>query len=418
MKTTFKLVAILLTACAWAHAQVVPEATGPARLPVSGNLHYSLRYSQTASFYGASQGNQLSSIASADVDYVHPNTRLPFKLDYGGGYMWALAGPSYGEGVFQHLLISQGLIGRKWNVTVSDNVSYTPQAPTTGFSGIPGTGEPIGGSGSNPPTSQSILTLNTRSVSNIASGEFGYNLNYATTLSLGANSVLLRYPDGNGLDTDGLQANTGLTRRLDARNSISGRYMFSHFSYGSSTFTDGSPGTFDTNSALFSYQRTWGRQLKTNVSVGPQWTDGSNSAIVPPSTNITVSAGVNWMLRSESASLNYNRGINGGVGYLPAGTVDSVNGDFSREFGRDLTIGLTGAYERTASLQTSGGVTEARYGGAQATRRLGRYLNVVASYSAIDQSSSLTSQTNVLNQLYQVISFGIAYSPRETHLRQ
>jgi hypothetical protein len=124
------------------------------------------------------------------------------------------------------------------------------------------------------------------------------------------------------------------------------------------------------------------------------------------------------MLRSESASLNYNRGINGGVGYLPAGTVDSVNGDFSREFGRDLTIGLTGAYERTASLQTSGGVTEARYGGAQATRRLGRYLNVVASYSAIDQSSSLTSQTNVLNQLYQVISFGIAYSPRETHLRQ
>jgi hypothetical protein len=64
------------------------------------------------------------------------------------------------------------------------------------------------------------------------------------------------------------------------------------------------------------------------------------------------------------------------------------------------------------------GVINAKYGGAQATRKLGRYLTVFASYSAIDQSSSSSLPINVLNQLEQVIGFGIGYSPRETRLGQ
>jgi len=82
-----------------------------------------------------------------------------------------------------------------------------------------------------------------------------------------------------------------------------------------------------------------------------------------------------------------------------------------------VTIGLTGSYQRTAAIQDSA-VTNGKYGGVQATRRLGRYIGVFASYTAIDQSSSATLATNVLNQFYQVIGCGISYSPRETHLRR
>jgi hypothetical protein len=412
MKTTLKLVAIFLTGCAGAYAQVVPEATGPAKLPVSGNLHYALRYSQTAEF-GGGLGDWQTGTISGSVDYSNGTDRHPFNLSYDGGYTKTFTGPDYETGVFQHLFISQGLVGHKWNATVSDNISFTPESPTIGFSGIPGTGEPIGGSGSNPPSSQSILTLNTRSISNVANAEFGYHLNYATTLNFGGSSNLLRYPDGNGLDSGGLQANAGLTRRLDARNSLSGQYIFSHYSYSGLSFTS------DINAALFGYQRTWSPKLRTNVSVGPQWIGSSSSSVEPPSTTIAASAGVDYHFRSELASLSYNRGANNGAGYLTVATDDSVNAGFSREFGRDLTIGITGSYARIAGLQIGNGVTNARYGGAQATRRLGRYLNVFANYTAVDQSSSLAaSQTNVLNQLYQVIGFGIAYSPRETHLRQ
>ena len=53
MKRILQFAAIALSALHLAHAQVAPEATGPAKLPLSGNLSYALRYSQTAQFGGS-----------------------------------------------------------------------------------------------------------------------------------------------------------------------------------------------------------------------------------------------------------------------------------------------------------------------------------------------------------------------------
>jgi len=419
MKMTLKLATILLAVYAWTttQAQVVPAATGPSGLPVIGNMSYSMRYSQAAFLYGGSEGNPVSSILSADVNYVHPNTRLPFNLSYGGGYMWSIAGQSLGTGVFQHLFVSQGLVQRRWNILASENVSYTPEAPITGFSGVAGTGEPIGTSGTSPASGQSILTINTRTLSNAANLELGYNLNYATTLNVGGGWQLLRFPDGNGMDSEGEQANVGITRRLDARNSIAGQYMFSHFSYSASSYDGGVAGSFDTNALTVDYQRSWNRQLNTNISVGPQWTSGSDSSLVPPTKTIMVNAAIDYQFKAESANLGYNHGINGGAGYLPGATVDTVTGGLSRLFERTLTIGITGSYERTAALENVGGASDARFGGAQSAMQLGPYFSVFAGYTAIDQSTNLAPQTNVLNQLYQVISFGVAYSSREARRR-
>ena len=225
---------ILLSAWSGAHAQVVPEATGPGRLPVSGNLQYALRYSQTAEF-GSLVGDWQTATPSASLDYSTGNERHPFSVSYAGGYVFDLAGPAYGVGFFQHLSVSQGLTGRRWSLQGSDDRElHMPQTPTTGFAGVPGTGGPIGGAGS---SSQSILTVNTHSVTNMAMGEYANHLDFASTLNIGGYSELLRFPDGNGLDLDGLQAHAGLTRRLDARNSISGQYVFARYSYPASTFT-------------------------------------------------------------------------------------------------------------------------------------------------------------------------------------
>jgi hypothetical protein len=112
-------------------------------------------------------------IASGDASYANISKRLPFVMQYGGGYNWTLSGPSTVGNVFQHLSLSQGMAWRKWNFTASDNVSYTFATPTTGFSGVPGTGEPIGGTGSTTPSDQSIFTLNTRTLDNITTLAFG-----------------------------------------------------------------------------------------------------------------------------------------------------------------------------------------------------------------------------------------------------
>jgi hypothetical protein len=340
------------------------------------------------------------------VDYANGKERHPLNLNYAGGYIWNSGGPNYPHGVFQRLLLSQGFVWRKWNLMASDDVSYRPQSPITGFSGIPGIGEPIGGPGS--PSDQSIIT-NARALENTASGELGLYLNHATNLSAGGSSSLLSYPDGNGQDTDTLMANAGLTRGLNARNWLSGMYLFSEFSYPRYSVT------FETNTALFRYNHEWNPRLSTYAAVGPQMISSSDSLIVPPSTRIAAKAGVNYRMRFGAASLSYNRGVYGGAGYLIGAETDSVSAYFSRDYGRKMTFGLEGSYNRTSGLMNNG-VTNAKYGGAEATRRLGRYFTVFANYTAIDQSSSSPLPTNVLTHLWQVIGFGVGYSPRKTRL--
>jgi hypothetical protein len=432
MKPSYTLLVMVFTLGAAAQAQVAPAKTGPAGLPVSGTLNFNLRYSQTAQVSGSEDGQQWS-IVSGDAGYTNTSKRLPFSMQYGGGYGGVWSGPSSDGNVFQHLALTQGFVERRWSLTAGDNVSYSFETPTTGFSGVPGSGEPIGVSGSTTLSDQSVLTQNTCSVDNTTTAAFGRILSPAMSLNVGGSAGQLRYVGGNGEDTDTLTGSAGLTRRLSARASLSGQYLFSRYNYGGAGFVSiagTAPLQFiQTNSVQLGYTRQWNRQITTSLAAGPQWISSSNSVVVPSSTNAFVSASIGDKFRLGSASLSYSHGVTGGSGYMPGAESDNASGNFSRNFGRNLTIGLTGTYMRTYSLSSFyihdiAGKTNAKYGEAQATRRLGRHFNVFANYTAIDQSSNLQisllgyNAGNVINGLNQVIGFGIGYTPRPVHLRK
>jgi len=438
MKPSHTVFAILFIASTAAKAQVVPAVTGPTGLPVSGTLNYGLRYSQTSQF-GGDQDGQLWGFASGDASYTNISQRLPFRMQFGGGFGWDWAHTSSARDFFEHLSLSQAIVGRAWSLTAGDNVSYSYQTPTTGFSGIPGTGEPIGGSGSISVPDQTILALNTRMLDNFATIGLQDRLNYAWSLDIGGSSLQLRFLDNNGEDTDSLMANAGVTRRLDARNSISAEYSYSRYSYGGTDIALG------TNSLLLVFSRQWSRQLTTIVSAGPDWIGSSGvssagSPASPGSTMLSLDASANYQLRRGVAGVSYFHGTNSGAGYMLGAKIDNVNANYSRDFGKSLSIGVTGSYMRSSSLfayqlaigqdgqitvipANFNGVSNAKYGGVQATRRLGRYMNAFASYTAIGQSSSLQISavgynSNLLSGLYQVVGFGIGYTPRDLHLKK
>lgn len=428
MKPSHTVLAILFMASAATSAQVVPAATGPAGLPVSGTLNYDLRYSQTAQS-GAGQDSQQWIFASGDASYENTGKRLPFNMQYGGGYGWDWANSSSARNVFQHLTLSQGIVGRAGSLTASDNVIYSYQTPTTGFSGIPGTGEPIGGSGSTSVPDQTILSLNTRTLNNNVTIGVQGRLNYAWSLDIGGSSGQIRFIDNNGQDSNSLMAHASTICRLDALNSISGEYSYSRYSFGGTGLTLG------TNSLLFVYRRKWNRQFTTSVSAGPEWIGNSGvsstgSPASSDSTMLSLNVSAAYQLRSETAGVSYFHGTNGGAGFMLGAKTDNLNANFSRDFGRSLSVGVTGSYMRTSSLIAAqilpfdfAGLSNAKFGGVQATRRLGRYLNAFASYTAIGQSSSteitvLNLPTNLLSGLYQVVGFGIGYSPQEMHLKK
>jgi hypothetical protein len=436
MKLCHTLLAVLFLASCAARAQEVPAtagnqattgnqaatsppATGRAGLPVNGMLHYDLHYSQSTQFGGV-QGDQQWSSTSGDASYTNTNARLPFSMQYGGGYGWAWNGAPSAGNVFQHLSLSQGVAWRRWNLSASGNASYTFETPTTGFTGVPGTGEPIGGPGSNPLSGLTILTQNTRSVSDTMTVSIGHSLGYATSLSFGGSSGQSHFIDNNGGNSDTLMVNAGITRRLNARSSASASYSFSRFNYGANYAyqVNGAQISFSqANSVQFGISRQWNWKIGTSVSIGPQWVSSSNSAISPSSTMLSMSASVNDTFKFGTGSLSYSRGSTGGSGYMLGAESDVASANFSHQFGKKTSFGLTGSYMRTAGLNGNG-LTNGKFAGVQASRQVGRYLSVFGNYTAVSQSSNLVSTANVLNNVFQSVSFGIGYSPREIRLKK
>jgi hypothetical protein len=443
------LLAVLILASMALRAQDAPATVGTAGsggLAVSGTLSYSLRYSEASEIDGP-QGSQQQSYVSGDASYSDTNKRYPFSLQYGGGYGWFWAGPPSAGNIFQHLSLSQGATWRSWNLSASDSVSYSFQTPTTGFAGVPGTGETIGAPVSTTPTDQTILTVNTRTLDNMTTIAAGHRLDHATSLSFGGAASQLHFIDNNGQDSNTLTADASLSRRLDARDSASVSYAFSRFNFGGSVATlAGAPQitSSQANSLQIGFNRQWNGKISTSGSIGPQWVSTSNSALVPSSTYFTASAMASELFKFGSASIYYSRGTSGGAGYMLGAEDDAVGGNFSRKAGKNMSIGITGSYMRTSALvaeqlvYNAQGVlyliplsitptTNAKFGGVQATRKLGRYWNAFANYTIVDQTSNvgvavtgtqLGYKTNILNGLSQVIGFGIGYSPRELHFKR
>ena len=262
-----------------------------------------------------------------------------------------------------------------------------------------------------PVSGQSILTLNTHVIENIATGTLSHNLGNLTSISIGGSSALLRYPNGIGFDTTTESGTAGFVRNFNSRNALTANYLYSSFSY---------PGynlTFVTNTGMFGYQYKWSRSLSTSFGAGPQWLTSNVSSTVPSSTNVSVNSSINYTARFSTASLSYARGTNGGGGYLIGADVDNVAGNFSRQFGLNLTMGLTGGYQRTTGLNNNGS-TQGIFGGMEGTWRIGRDLIVFANYTGAEQSSTSPLPTNALNQVVHTIGFGIGFSPRAKLFRQ
>lgn len=411
MKICLKLLAIIMAVPAALNAQVEPAATGSSRINLHGSLNYSLRESQVTDFYGNSTGTEEQTIASGDLGYSSDNERNPFAVTFSGGYTWVLSGVNYGSGPFENLAVSQGFVGRNVSLQLSDSVSYRRQAPITGFSGVPGTGEPIGQPNPMPATAESILTVNTRTVTNNASANISRKLGSSFSLTAGGSGSILRYPDGNGYDMNQISANAGIAKRINARNTISTEYVFGTYTYSESGFS------FDANTLFAGYTRQWTRRIQSTISAGPQWITSGGGAASSASTEWSANGNVTDQLRFGTASLSGSHGFDGGGGYLYGGETDQASAAFGRSFGKRLTVELTGGYWRTKPL-TSGGAIESKYGASQVSINLGRHFSLYASYTGTVQGSSTPVPSNVLSNLWQVVSFGVSYNSAPIRLRR
>ncbi len=400
MKASMALIGAVLGLSGMARGQAAPAASvsgpvfnpGPTLPAIDGTFQYALNASEgVQSGYFGGSGVTYSTNLSANLEYISPSQVHPFSMLYGGGVQLSSYSAANTQ-VYQNLTISQGWVGHGWALGASDSVSYLPQSPTTGLSGVPGVGD-LGLQPAPDPNvpAQLVLTNYGKRVSNSVNGSIERQLNGRTSLSGSASYGILRFIDtgtnaaDNGLDSDQVSGSASLNRRLSPRSSASVSAYYSSFSY------SGNLTSFNSKGINLSFTRQMSKTVSISVSAGPQLVSGFNaytiggstvSYPIPSSVNLAANASVNYSHGMLSAFIAYSRGVNGGSGVQTGALSDNVTAGVQRSIRRDWSLGLTGTYSRTSGLALAG-ITNTAYGGGQISRRFA---------SAFSLSSSATRQ--------------------------
>jgi len=414
---------MMLALGSMAEAQAPPTTTPPPfgfSLPsTEGTLTYSLSASESVLTGYENSGVGTTTSLSGSLGYLSSSPNKPFSLVYSGGYLYSTVAGYPGSSTFQNLAASQVLTTKNWNFVVDDAVSYLPEAPTTGLSGIPGVGDIGVGSvqiGDEP--TQSILTNYATRVGNGLNGGATRRINGDWSMNGSASWQILQFIGGGGINSSVETGSAGPSYRIDALSSASANVMYSYTNdtYGGNSYP------FEAEGITLQYQRQLSRFLSVNVAAGPQRTfgSGSTSSLIPSQITVIGNAGVSYVRRSTTLSAGYARATNGGSGVVYGALTDSVSGSVRRTFGSDWQGALTASYSRSTALAKIAGADEnyrSTYGGGQLSRRLGRDFSAFFSYTAVTQSEGSTGVTQAaFNGLSQTFAVGITYSPGALHL--
>lgn len=377
-----------------------------------GTLSYSLSGSEMIETgYGSSSVNTQTSL-SGNLAYLSKSEQDPFSLVYSGGYLLnAYSGGSYST-TFQDLAFSQVLRTRAWTYVVSDAVSYLPESPTTGLSGVAGVGDvgiPPVQTGIGP--AQNILTNYSDRVSNGLTGSATWQAGPSLDFEGSGSWDLIHFKGvGNpGIDSNSYTGTFGPNYRINALSSAGAGAYYSY-----STYPAYNNFKIETEGLNFSYRRSWSRRLSTDLSFGPEITHGQAFSKIPANVNMAGSATATYATRTTGFTASYFRGVNAGSGVIFGALSDTVAVSMRRPLNRDWQFGLIGDYSRNVGLAPYLGVIPrytAEFGAVQMSRRLSETLSCYGSYTILHQSSQSNVGFNAFNGTQNIFAFGVTFAP-------
>ena len=401
--------------------QAVPAATTQApyqgfMLPtVGGSLQWAVSASETVTVgYNGSGGTAASTNFSGDVAYISASENHPFSMIYTGGELISDTG-NEPNSFFSDLALSQVWKTKNWVFIGSDTVSYLPDSPTTGLSGVLG----VGDLGNTPVTSslgQDILTTNNPRVDNAVSGSVVRTLTGATSLHATGSYEVLRFLDdtNDAIDSNQVGASAGIEHRINARNSIGASYAYSSFTYETGTFS------FITQSVFLDYTPRVDQAAHDERHDRPA---ACEQLVEPDESRLFHALGERGRIAAAQLSgpadellvelsafrewrLGYLAGRTVGLGLVQRAA--SVEPRLAGRRNRALQpLEQPAEPGRGTSYTTDGEVAS-----GQLSRGIGRSLSAFLSYAVERQTETgLSSSTAVFNGTSQVIGFGITYSP-------
>ncbi|HEX7158546.1 MAG TPA: hypothetical protein VF214_06015 [Edaphobacter sp.] len=397
-----------------------------------GEIHYSVSAGETISHgFFSNQGTYSSTNLSGAVGFSSRSERRPFSMMISSGLLLTSQSGSTVQ-TYQNASVSQTFITHRWVFGLSDSVSYLPQSPTTGYSGVAGVGDvgTIQGPAQGP--AGGILTESGRRVSNSLGGSVERMLTASTSVSGSAEWRILRCIDGAGLETDGITSDVSLNHRLSGRTTVSGSATYGIFTYGQYAALNPlglSDVSIETRGLSLSFTRLMTHTISLFASGGPLAISSSNKILIPSTTTGAGSVGVSYFHKLTTVSLSYSRGFSGGSGVQQGAITDNVSGSVSRTYGRVWATSVMGSYTHSSGLVADQinqllGVSHTYnsvFAGVQVSRSLTQHLSGYFSYTVNAQTGSthaVTAVPNVFTGVGNAISFGVTWAPRSTTVGQ
>jgi hypothetical protein len=396
-----------------------PISTG-FRLPsVQGSLTYGFSvYGSTSTSAalagGTYPGTYYGAGYTGHIAFITSSQTHPFSMVASAGESFGASGQTTTP--YYSVAFSQVLNTRAWHFVLTDAPSYLPETPTSGLSGVPGTGDlgiapiQVGTAG------QGVLSNYATRVSNATSLSASRTLTGRTSFQM-QGTYAATYFVGNsygGLNNDTASISGGLNHSISGRSSLSASYAYSESFYGA-----GQPG-FISQTATASFSHQISARLSFSLSAGPQWTSYTNTA---PATTATLgaygSASIGYSAGITHYSLSYSQGTNSGYGVSEGARSESVTLSVARPFARVWSGSVYAAYTQSTSLAGNSTPFKAKteVGGAQVSRALGRSLSFFASYTLEDQPETGSPAGGIIfSGVNRVASIGVGYSPRSVNI--
>jgi hypothetical protein len=407
-------------------AEAAPISTGFALPTTLGSLQYaiSLSQSETWGFYGpgVASGTNLT----GDLAYLSSAKLHPFSMVLAAGRSFSESGSSSSYS-FVSLGLSQVANVGKWNIVISDSLSYLPGTPAAGLAGVPG----VGDLGINPvqvgaDTGQGVLTNYSNRVTNVVAGTVTRQITGKTSINATGSYFIMRFLNNSptssitnvaGLDSDAVSGGGGFSHQINARNSYGANYSYSTFTYPGNTYGVDAQG-FISQTVSGVYTRQFTRRMTATISAGPQFTTLTNSGS-SNAVSLYVSANAAYAGKASTATLAFNRSTNSGFGVNGGALSSGVSFGINHRFATVWNVSGSASYTASSNLPVAGipaYSTDTYVEGIQVSRAIVRNLSGYVSYTLEDQSYSGTTAVDLFTGLSQVLGFGITYSPSAMHL--
>ena len=309
-----------------------------------------------------------------------------FLLNYtAGGSIYG--GNSELNRTFQAMKIQQAFQFRHWSLTLADDVTVTPES-TFGYSAL----SSFSGSTFTPGTApnQSVLINQSRQISNVAVGQVNYELNSRSSFTLAGNFGILRFPDGNFLESNQGGIQIGYNHNLNSRDSLG-------ISYGLNLVRSPNAATaqkLDSHIVQLAYGRRITGHLAFGVSGGPEINEFEDPILGHMTkTAWTAQSSMTYRLRGAQMQVSYSHGATAGAGVIGVATTDQIQGGLTTRLTRTLSASIRPGYAHNTSAQPATNTPNPSFNtefvGATLGRPLGHQGTLSLNYTFQHQSTNV-----------------------------